>query len=132
MPLDPFHDRTAKTFFADHPGVQLYPRVDTEDTIDINTTNLSITSDRCLILFDKVNRPYNVFFRVQTFSLLSIALHDGDIFIYSLNLIFEISYIYIHVANGNNFLGGITNTNSNTKSDIHVCEQHILKPIGRH
>ena len=51
-------------------------------------------------------------------------------FIYSLNLIFEISYI--HVANGNNLLGGTKNTNSSTKSDIHVCEQHFHKFIGRH
>ena len=47
-------------------------------------------------------------------------------FIYSLNLIFEISYI----ANGKNLLRGIKNTNSNTMSDR--CEQYFHKFIGSH
>ena len=35
MQPGPFRDRKAKTFFAVHPGVQLYPRVDIQDNIDI-------------------------------------------------------------------------------------------------
>ena len=39
--VGPFHDRTAKTFFAVHPGVgvQLYPAVDIQDNRHLDKTD---------------------------------------------------------------------------------------------
>ena len=41
MPLGPFRNRTAKTFFAVHPGIQLYPRVDIQDNSQLSFDALS-------------------------------------------------------------------------------------------